>query len=188
MRLTNKQIFPKSQSGFSLMELMIVIAIIGLLSAISIPRLFNPEHKASKAARELMGDMQWTRISAIKSNQNWAIVFVPGNNNYLICSDSGGDDWASTGNNTIEKTISFATSAAGVQYGAGIATAPMDATPFGDGVTYNIGGDPNVLTFDPGGICPLGYVYLFYGEASYAVGTLTTGIVRIRRWSGGAWL
>lgn len=167
------------------MEMMTVIAIIGVMAAISIPMLINSEHRSSKAARELMGDMQKARMSAIRNNQDWAIVFDPATNNYYVCSDRGADNVWSTviGSNTIEKTVSFTDYAAGIQYGSGIATATMSGGAFGDGVTYN----SNVLTFNSRGTCSSGYVYIFYSDASYAVGTLSTGIVRIRRWTGGAW-
>jgi len=166
------------------MELLTVIAIIGITAAIGIPMMLNSEHRSSKAARELMGNMQQTRMSAIKDNQDWAIVFDPATNNYYICSDRGADNvWSATGDNTIEKTVNFTGYDTGVQYGSGTATATISGGAFGDGVTYN----SNVLTFNSRGTCSSGYVYLFYGDASYAVGTLSTGIVRIRRWTGGAW-
>jgi prepilin-type N-terminal cleavage/methylation domain-containing protein len=189
MKWMTKYNFLKFQSGFSLMELMTVIGIIGIMAAIGIPKLTNSEHRSSKAARELMGNIQQTRMSAIKDNQEWAVVFDPATNNYYICSDRGGDNaWSAIGDNTIEKTGSFTGYGAGVQYGSGIATAKVfdDLDPsgaFGTGVTYN----SNVLTFNSRGTCSAGYVYLFYGDASYAVGTLLTGIVKLRRWSGGGW-
>ena len=188
MNLTNEHFFSKFQSGFSLMEMMTVIAIIGIMSAVSIPRLLNPENKARKAARELMGDMQRTRMSAISNNQDWAIVFDTVTDNYYICSDRGADNVWSTvlASNTIEKTISFTNYAAGIQYGHGSATT--NATSGGgafpvDDVSYG----SNVLTFNSRGTCSSGWVYLSYGDANYAVGTLSTGIIRIRQWVGGAW-
>ncbi len=175
------------QGGFSLVELMVVIAIVGIVSAIVLPSVFNPENNIRKAARELMGDMQQTRMQAIRTNQDWAIVFVPGTQQYLICSGPGPDNvWSATGDNPIEKTVHLPTSAPGVRFGGGVAlvdaTVGAGALP-ADGVSFG----SNVLTFNPRGTCPSGFVYLFYRDASYAVGTLSTGLVRIRRWTGGAW-
>jgi len=174
-------------SGFTLVELMVVIAILGILGAVALPALISPENKARKAAREMMGDMQLARISAIKTNQDHAIVFDTVSNSYSICSDPGADNvWSTIADNTMGKTVTFTSYAAGINYGNGIATT--NATVGGgafpaDFVSYSA----NVLTFNPRGTCSAGYVYLFYGDASYAVGTLSTGIVKIYRWSGGAW-
>ena len=169
--------------GFSLVELMIVIAIIAVISAFSIPAILNPENKARKAARELMGDMHYTRTAAIKDNQDYAIVFRVANGDYLICSDSGVDNvWSATADNTVVKTISFTDYGAGIQYGNGTAVNPVGAA-FGNGVTYNV----DVLTFNPQGTCSAGYVYLFYRDATYAIGTLSTGIIRVFRWVAGGW-
>ena len=64
----------QKDTAFTFIELMVVIAIISIMAAISIPNLFNPENKVKKVARELMGDMQQARMGAIKTNQDWAIV------------------------------------------------------------------------------------------------------------------
>jgi prepilin-type N-terminal cleavage/methylation domain-containing protein len=187
MRLLIRQYLPENNSGFTMVELIVVIGILGILSAVSLPALINPEHKARKAARELAGDMQQTRMSAIKENRNWAIVFDPANNRYLICSDPGPDNvWSATADNIIKKTVNFTNYAAGIQYGNGVATtnATIGGGAFPVGfVSYTA----NVLTFNPRGTCSAGYVYLTYGDSSYAIGTLSTGIVRVKRWSGGDW-
>ena len=135
-----------------------------------------------------MADMHKTRMSAIKRNQDWALVFDPGANLYYICSDPGADGvWSTvTGSNTVEKTVTFTGYAAGIQYGNGVATTNANvgggAFPAGF-VSYN----SNVLTFNPRGTCSSGYVYIFYEDASYAIGTLSTGIIRLKTWVGGAW-
>jgi prepilin-type N-terminal cleavage/methylation domain-containing protein len=185
-KVNNSGRFAES-SGFSLIELLVVIAIIGIMSAIGIPMLLNPEHKAKKVAREIMGDMQKARISAVRSNQDWAVVFDTANDQYLICSDPGVDDvWSTTADNSIEKIVSFTEHSEGVEYGNGPATTNANvgggAFP-ADSVSYT----SNVLTFNSRGTCSAGWVYISYGDAAYAVGTLSTGIVRVRRWSGGAW-
>ena len=170
------------------MELMVVIAIIGVVSAITLPALINPQNKSNKAARELMADIHKTRMGAIKSNQDWALVFDPVANAYYICSDPGADGvWSTvTGSNSVKKTIRFTGYAAGIRYGSGGSTTNANigggAFP-ADFVSYN----SNVLTFNPRGTCPAGYVYISYGDASYAIGTLSTGLVRLKIWSNGAW-
>ncbi len=161
------------ESGFTLMEVMVVVAIIGILSAISIPMLRNPEHRVKKVARELMGDIQRTRMSAIRSNSSWRIVYT-----------AGGYTVIDAGNNVL-KTIAFSNYAAGIQYGGRPATGALlpDVTLPGDGISYAL----NTLTFTPRGTCPSGCVYINYKNVAYAVGTLSTGLVRIRRWTGGNW-
>ncbi len=182
-----RDICQKEKTGFTLMELMVVVAIIGLLAAISIPMLLNPEHRVRTVARQIMGDMQGTRMAAIKNNENWAIVFEPDNLRYLVCSDRGKDNsWSKTEDNTIVKTVVFSTHVSGVKYGHGQATfdATLDKKAFpADDISYS----PNVLTFNPRGSCQSGWVYIDYKGVSYAVGTLSTGIVRIRRWYSGDW-
>ncbi len=177
----------KKNYGFTLIELMVVVAILGIMGAITLPALINPENKSKKAARELMGDMQWARMSAIKTNVDHAVIFNTAANSYSICSDPGADNvWSTIADNTTIKTVAFSGYTAGVNYGNGVATtnATVGGGPFpADFVSYN----SDVLTFNPQGTCSAGYVYLFYGDASYAVGTLTTGLVKIFRWSGGAW-
>ena len=186
MKKTNNPLSIKT-SGFTLVELMVVIAILGIVGAIALPALINPENKARKAAREMMGDMQLARMSAIKTNKRHAIVFDTVANSYSICSDPGADNvWSTLADNTTGKTVMFTDYAAGISYGNGVAAtnATVGGGPFpADFVSYNF----NVLTFNPRGTCSAGYVYLFYGNSSYAVGTLSTGIVKIYRWSGGAW-
>ncbi|MGD9731572.1 MAG: Tfp pilus assembly protein FimT/FimU [Desulfamplus sp.] len=183
----------RSKAGFTLIELMIVIGIIAIMSAIAIPNLMNPEHKLKKAATGLMADIQKTRSMAIKTNKEWAIVFDTINNKYFITSDKGLDhNWADLTDNKVEKTVEFSGYAAGVQYGHGVATKTVTGKttfPIKETTYTN-----EVLTFNPKGVCSSAvsgygyrYVYLEHKDLTYAVGTGSTGIVRIFRWDGGEW-
>lgn len=183
-----------SNDAFTLMELMISIAIIAIMSAIAIPNLLNPENKLKKAARDLMGDMQKTRSMAIKTNKEWAIVFEPTNNRYFIISDKSNDgndnNWLiidSDGSQPVEKTVNFSGYAAGVQYGHGGATKDVSGnvafpTYTGDVLSFNSKGMVNTTVSGTGEL----FVYIQYGEGTYAVGTGPTGVVKILRWDGGA--
>jgi len=167
------------------MELMVVIAIISILSGFSLPNLLSmrADSKLRGAVRELVGNMQKTRLNSIKSNQTWALQFNPGNSpaSYDIISDWGG------AGQTIERTVSFQGYQSDVFYGQGSATSSIGAgfdPP--DYVTYLL--PVNAVTFNPQGSCNSGYVYLCNARGSvYGIGTLISGIVILRKWNGTQW-
>jgi type IV fimbrial biogenesis protein FimT len=67
----------KKNAGFSLIELMVVIAIVGTLSAIAIPNVINWRNNAqvNSAARGLLSDLQNARSMAVKENLNCTVLF-----------------------------------------------------------------------------------------------------------------
>jgi len=184
------------EAAFTLIEMLVVIGILSILSAVALPSLLNPEHKLKKAARELMGDMQKTRSMAIKTNQQWAIWFDTANDQYFIFSSPGTDGTWSTidtdNSQPTEKKVAFSGYAAGVQYGHGAATETVTGDASFPTNETSFSGE--VLTFNSKGICSPAfsgygsrYVYLAYGDTTYAVGTGSTGVVSIYRWDGNTW-
>ena len=68
-----------SRSGFTLTEAIIVIAVIGILSAIGIPAIMSwlPNLHLQSTARNLLADMQHAKSQAIKTNTNVTLTFTP---------------------------------------------------------------------------------------------------------------
>lgn len=170
-------------AGFTLIEMLTVIGIIGIMSLITIPWLMNPERKVKKVARELIGDMQNARMSAVKQGWPWRIVFDAANDSYTVRNSMGdadrnGNAW-DDGDEVDHKTVSFTEHATGVGYG--------DACGGGNLVTYDSGGNP-ILVFNSQGLCNAGYAYLQFKNAGYRVGTLSTGVVQIHYCKGGSWI
>ncbi len=80
-------------SGFTLMELMIVIAIVAVLSAITIPNLIGwfPQHRLSVATRDMVSTFQMARLKAIKGNTDIVVSINLGNNTYTVFQDDSLD-------------------------------------------------------------------------------------------------
>jgi prepilin-type N-terminal cleavage/methylation domain-containing protein len=121
----------KKNSGFTLLELAVVIAIIGILSGIAIPNFINwlPKYKLKNAAMDMRANFNATRLNAVKTNTEWAVIFDTANNEYHICSDSGANSvWdGPSGDDTVVKTVHLSDYNAGVSF-----TVNEDLLTFGN--------------------------------------------------------
>ena len=74
----------------------------------------------------------------------------------------------------------------GVTFGKGKATKDPDGNAITDYVTYT--GPTDFLVFNSRGLSNAGWVFLTndHGDV-YAGGTLTSGVIKLRKYDGGSW-
>lgn len=184
------------KNGFTLVDLVATVSVLGIVVTIGIPAFSTwlPDQRLKTAARDLYSNMQLTKIGAIKSNAQWAIVFDAGatTGRYFICSDDGANDtWdgpaAMGGDDVAERTLDLANYSSGVAYGSGNATddIPGGGSAPPDTITYS----SDVAVFNPKGTSNGGYVYLQNSKnaTTYGVGTLASGVTRLFKWTGADW-
>jgi type IV fimbrial biogenesis protein FimT len=121
----------KKNSGFTLMELMIVIAIIAIMSSIAIPNFIGwlPERRLDAGAQDILQALQKSRSKAIMTNRNVIVTFDAGDNSFIAFVDEDASDDLSAGDLTIVNR----------NMPAGIV---FNALGFGATVTFNNRGIP----------------------------------------------
>ncbi|MBZ5520825.1 MAG: GspH/FimT family pseudopilin [Acidobacteriia bacterium] len=83
---------PSNQRGFSLVELLIAILIIGVMVAIATPNVQSSYriYQLRAAASSVSGIIQVTRYRAISSGYPFALVLDKANSTYQVQSDPAG--------------------------------------------------------------------------------------------------
>ncbi len=96
------------REGFSLVEVMIVIALIGIVATIAVPNFQNyiRNRNLKTAAQEISSEFFVTRERALAESRSYRIVFDIGNNRYTTEEETAPSTW------TVRQTKQVAASAA----------------------------------------------------------------------------
>lgn len=181
----------KDKKGFSLVELIVVVTIIGILAAIGVPQYnrFIAKSRVRRAATELLQNIRLARTMAIKENRNYLIVFNEGSTiNYRIGVDmdgngsllDAGDEYGTGSVREIDFTSEYGDK---VVLGSGnFTTLPVNG-PNGVGIS-----NAALLQFTPGGlVSPNGASYIQHTSDGYTTCVEvvnSTGKIDLYVWQG----
>ncbi|MCI5137262.1 MAG: prepilin-type N-terminal cleavage/methylation domain-containing protein [Candidatus Electrothrix sp. AR1] len=181
-----------NSAGFTFAELMVVIAVIGVLSAVGIPSFLRgmPERRLKNAARNLYADLQKARLLAVKENRLVVVWFNSNDDTYHFeddepppATDPGFGVWDRSANdNEFGKEL--------VDYGAVTYGCSDTSLP---GATINIGFDSLGTAKDQSGTALTADSVPIYLQSQndatvcYAVTVSSLGVVKILRYSDSVW-
>lgn len=82
----------EASRGYSMAELLTVVAIIGLVSAVSLPALMQlmPQYRIRGAAAEVTASLRMLRAKSVGTRSNWRMTLDPTNDGYTLASNSSG--------------------------------------------------------------------------------------------------
>jgi type IV fimbrial biogenesis protein FimT len=80
----------RNDSGFTIFELAVVIAIIAILASIAVPSVMGwlPNYRLSSASDELLSTLWLAQRRAVRENADVAVDFNFANDSYVVCVDT----------------------------------------------------------------------------------------------------
>ena len=137
--------FLESKKGFTLIEIIVTMMIIGIVSAMAIPNFskWREKHQIDGQAQKVYFDLMLARTAAVKSNNDVRVTFDLVANTYTIHEDSNSDGVVDAGENLknaiLENNVQLA-------YNVGISDADDNAVT--SAVSF---GGAQVVVFDSRG-------------------------------------
>jgi prepilin-type N-terminal cleavage/methylation domain-containing protein len=177
----------KSEAGFTLIEILVVVMLIGIVSAISYPflRATMARYNFRAAARDTLNTTWQARSNSVRDNNSWQITINPPANSFNLVDPAG----------AVVRTINVA------NFGPGIRLIDVAETTCGaadkDWNNGNCNQAPAIAFSGRGFLSapPSRSVFLedTNSGACFAVTATVTGTIRLRRYGGsipfavGAW-
>jgi MSHA pilin protein MshC len=154
----------RSQAGFTLAELVIVMVLIGILSVVAVPRMFDMDQFSARGTRDFVGAaLRYAQKSAIAMRRNVCVTVGALQLNITYASNGGADQPCAAGNalRNPGNDLAYSDSSNALPERAPVATPaslifdaqgrPLSApsTPRTTALTITVTGNATPLTIEP---------------------------------------
>lgn len=155
-----------SAKGVSLIELLVVVAIISILAAFAVPSFSRSLSKSNlnKQTDFLAGTISICRLKAMEQGCKWLMDFDPAKGTYIAFGDKISNNSVDPG----EETIGPLKLQCGINYGSCATQGPNNSEMPEDGVSFV----DNRLIFNTFGSSSAGTVYLTKNTRTSAIRVL----------------
>lgn len=113
---------PRGRGGFTLAEMIVVLAVIGILSSIMLPRLDTLKYRVNANARTLVSTLNYSQRLAVSLQHDVRVAFDVGGRRLRVHEDANNNNVIDPG-----ERVSFVPLEEGIAFGRGTAAA----LPFG---------------------------------------------------------
>jgi len=175
----------RAPNGYTLVELLAVVTVIGVVSAIAIPR-FNHYYETScvqAAMAEVTGMIKEAKANALCEGRDYGVGFDLVNGRVSLISGKGRDDKWNTDDDRVVRSFSLAAKGGGLSFGYGSCGPAPNCGPVSDGVSFN---SNNTIVCDDRLVGNAGAVYISSrgGAAMAIVMNSTEAGWKLYKWNG----
>ena len=187
-----------TRSGFTLVEAMIVLAIIGVLAGLAAPALLAtlPNLRVNGASRQILADLRMARTQAVEKGKSVVVKFHvdssggSSSGTYVLALDNNADNDftpSTSPNDTVISEVTLGRDYSAIEFASNVSGTPSNGVDLDNATTGDVA---DTITFRPNGSASeSGDIYLRpsgdNGTRNRRVRVLAaTGNVRIETWNG----